>query len=85
MTPRIVTVVTTLGIAAIFNPLRIRVQDFIDRRFFRQKYDAIQTLERFAATARDEVDLDRLTGALLGTVEDTMKPQRISLWLRQKN
>jgi hypothetical protein len=78
----LITVVSTLSIAALFNPLRIRVQAFIDRRFFRTSYDAGQILEHFAATARDEVDLQALTIALLGAVDESMQPERMSLWLK---
>jgi hypothetical protein len=77
----VVTVITTLGIAALFNPLRIRVQDFIDRRFYRRKYDAEQTLAQFAETARDEVDMEKLTAALLGVVEKTVQPEQLSIWI----
>jgi hypothetical protein len=75
-------VLSTLLIAGLFTPLRRKVQEVIDRRFFRQKYNAEQVLERFARTARDEVDLEALTAELVQVAEETMRPERVSVWLK---
>ena len=74
-------VVAALAVTALFQPLRLRVQTVVDHRFYRRKYDATRTMERFASQIRDQVELDQLTAGLVAVVRETMQPSHASLWL----
>lgn len=81
---QLAVVASTLVIAVLFNPLRYRFQAFIDRLFYRKKYDAAKTLENYSHRLRDEVNLENLAGELVGVVEQTIQPAHVSLWLRDR-
>jgi hypothetical protein len=81
--PQLAVVVSTLAIAAIFNPLRHRLQNIIDRRFYRRKYDVRQTLSAFSGKLREETDLEQLRAELVSAIRETMQPEHVSIWLRE--
>ncbi len=78
---QVALVLSTLAIAALFYPLRQRIQDFIDRRFYRSKYDAEKAIGEFAALTRDQVEIEKLRRALAVVVEQTLQPEYVSIWI----
>jgi hypothetical protein len=78
-------VASPLGIAAFFQPLRRRIQNTIDRRFYRRKYDAARTLEAYAARLREETNLEQLSGTPVSMVKKTVQPEHVSFWLREQD